>query len=335
MSTAPAVLDDPAPARPAVIEARDEQLHEAGEGLHWQESFYFNWYDTKTAASGLTRIGFRAHQGLADAVLLTERDGKLQTVYGNTEIRYSGTPAAENLAAGRLTYQMIKPLSQWRLTLAPDDKDDTTVDLTWTAYTPPFDFHGETSFDYTPTNVAAAHFEQAGTVTGRIRANGTEYTIDGCGHRDKSWGVRDWAKIEGWDWISAQFGPELAINATQVLTDGKHSPAGFVWHGGSNHAIRTLEVRHDFGAPHVTRRTLVRATCADGLQIELIATPHTQFPLYRKGLMIQESPSHFTAQVAGKSYSGLGIVEHTWHASRWQLLRKLPGLLAVKRKARS
>lgn len=317
-----------------MIEARDEQIHPAGDGLHWQESFYFNWSDTKTAASGLTRIGFRPHEGLADAVLLTERDGRLQTVHGNTEIAFSGQPAAQNLAAGRLTFRMVEPLSQWRLTLASSDKDDTTVDLMWTAYTPPFEFHDQAAFDYAPSSVATAHFEQAGKVTGRIRANGAEYTIDGWGHRDKSWGVRDWARIEGWDWISAQFGPELAINATQVLTDGKHAPSGFVWHGGSHHAIGRLEVRHEFGAPHVTRRTVVHAICADGLEVRLDAWPHTQFPLYRKGLMIQESPSSFTAQVAGKSYDGLGIVEHTWQATRWGLLRKLPGLIAVKRKAR-
>jgi hypothetical protein len=58
--------------------------------------------------------------------------------------------------------------------------------------------------------MTGAHFEQSGRVTGWTRfgiERGAErHEIDALGQRDKSWGVRDWARLEGWNWLAGHPG---------------------------------------------------------------------------------------------------------------------------------
>ncbi len=313
-----------------MIGPEDEQLHHVGPDAHphSQESYYFNWADQRHDLFGLTRIGFRYQQRRIDALVLVICNGRPAYIYPGVSLRQRG-PWSEHSAAsirgGRLRYHMEKPLASWRISLSKSALDDSAMDLRWRCVSPPFDYssHGQL-----PANVAAAHFEQVGSVQGWLRMRGREMPIEGSGQRDKSWGVRDWAQIEGWNWISAQLGPELAFNAWEGWLAGKRHVNGFVWRDGDNHAIQQLSIRYRWAdRPHVPAAVELRLTDSSGARTVIEAEALGHFPLVKKGLWIQETHMRFETTGGQRRHSGLGVVEHAWRAGKLGSLLRAPDLL--------
>ncbi len=330
-----------------MISALDEQLHSPSTDPSWQESYYFNWADADGRYFGLARIGFNPASGTADGLLITVVDGRLEYVY--PAVGVSVTPgeltarAERGLAVDNLCFTMREPLTRWNVTLT----GRTSVDLTWTALAAPHDYHPndghpDTTHDQpgdvvteTATRTADAHhFEQVGTVTGLIRVGGREHRIDALGQRDKSWGVRDWAAISGWEWITGQFGPDLAFNATLSLVHDSGEPTGFVMRDGVNRALTSVQIDYEWDStrnvPRSARLNLVDET---GEHYEIRATALAQVPMIKGNLFLQETHARFETRVGGVDRVGVGVVEHAWHADRRATLRRLPDLLPVLGKA--
>ena len=220
-----------------VIAAADEELHAPAAAAHWQESYYFNWVDVGGDALGFARLGYRFAERQADAVVITMRGGRRELVYGAVDQPIVGDPlalrCADGLTVGRLTFRCDEPLRQWRITLSGRNE----IDLTWTALAPAFDFgHNGTEV------IAQRHFEHPGAVAGRSVIRGRHQQISGFGTRDKSWGPRDWGNIAGWDWISAQFGADLAFTVTQTTADSQPVQSGFVSRNGRSRGVASFNL---------------------------------------------------------------------------------------------
>jgi hypothetical protein len=302
-----------------MIVAADEQLHEPGADEHWQESYYFNWADREGRSFGLARWGINPASGKIDGVLLTMRDGQPEFIYPAVGLdmgEHEHPPAEYGLRAKGLSFTMREPLARWHIGLAGRD----TVDLTWTAFHDAHDYHdglkalGAADEDLA---LAPAHFEQCGEVRGEVCLAGKAYEIEGLGHRDKSWGARDWNGITGWEWLSAQFGPDLAFNATVWYPPGAEEtiPGGFVTRDGENRALVATGVDYEWTRlKHVPRSATIAFTDDQGESYTVRATALAQFPLFKKGLFIQETHARFELELDGETRTGLGVLEHAWHA---------------------
>ncbi|MGB8403193.1 MAG: hypothetical protein WCE30_03840 [Mycobacterium sp.] len=307
------------------IVASDEELHLSGTEPHWQESYYFNWVDLDGNALGFARIGYRFAARQADAVVITMRDGHRELVYGAVNQRIEGDPMAlrsvDGLTVGLLTFRLDEPLRRWHIELAGNDE----ISLTWSASAPAFDFgHNGTEV------IAHRHFEHPGMVTGWSRIGGRDRQINGFGTRDKSWGPRDWANIEGWDWISAQFGEDLAFTATQSTTAGALTQSGFVSCGGRCRAIESFELRYVSSGEHSARDAEMSIHDEDGITYSIVARGRAQVPLFKSGLMLNETHAVFEAVLdGGQRLTGAGVIEHTWHVGTRGLFTQLPALLPV------
>lgn len=314
-----------------MITAVDEALHAPGADPAWQESYYFNWADPEGRHFGLTRIGFNPLAGRVDGLLLTVRDGRLEYVYPGIGLPYD--PArpqrpGRGLRAGSLAFTMREPLQRWNIRL--DGRN--SVDLNWTASSTPHDFHDgpNTYGEAGPGSAAAMHFEQAGTVTGSIRVHGSEYQIDALGQRDKSWGARDWSGISGWDWITGHFGPDLAFNATLSLVGRSGAATGFVHRNGVNVPLADAQVDYEWTrTPHVPGAARLLLADVDGGHYDIRATALAQVPLVKNGLFLQETHTRFETTLDGVRRTGVGVMEHAWHAGRRGSLRRLNDLAPV------
>ena len=122
-----------------MVDADDEFMHDPGPHRDWQESFFFSWFDARSDAMGLARIGYRPSDHTADALLYTMRNGGVEGGYARLNTRYTGTPDPSRLSVGALEFHMCEPMSKWRLLLRGRD----AVDLTWTALHAPYDFRAE------------------------------------------------------------------------------------------------------------------------------------------------------------------------------------------------
>ncbi len=269
-----------------MITSADEDLHAPGDSPHWQESFYFNWTSPDGRDFGFTRLGFNPATGKADAVLILLRDGVPEVVYAKVgqavRAHADGSGVATGLSVAGLTFTMKDALDTWRIQLS----GRTEVDLTWSAFTPAFDFH--TSFPG-DAELAQAHFEQSGRVTGIVRVGGSERTVDGLGQRDKSWGVRDWNGLVGWDWLVGQFGPDLAFNATRTDVGGELASCGYVFHHGAPDAVLDMSVDYGWRTQHQPDTAVITVRCASGETFTIHARRvGGRCPLVKKGLFIEE-----------------------------------------------
>jgi hypothetical protein len=309
-----------------MVDANDEFMHDPGPHRDWQESFFFSWFDSGSDATGLARIGYRPSNHTADALLYTMRNGRVEGGYARLNTRYTGTPDPSRLSVGALEFHMSEPMSKWRLLLR--DRDE--VDLTWTALHAPFDFRAEAPH-YLPPGIADVHMEQSGRVTGTVKMSGATYEIDGLGQRDKSWGVREWRTIEGWNWIPILCGPDFTMNCTQLINGGRAYPCGYIFHDGANHAVTQLTLDYGWTGLHMPRTSRIAVTDVSGLRLEIHGGATAQSCVYRKGLVIQESASRFETTIDGQRRTGVGLTEHAWHGGPLGLLRVLPRLRPAMR----
>lgn len=318
-----------------MISPGDEALHPAGDIPHWQESFYFNWSDPDSGVFGLARIGYRFGDHRADGLVLSIRGGRPEFCYPAVNVPRAGRWEDQNpekgFRVGRLTFEILEPLSRFRIRLGGAHR----MDLRWEATTPALDFGDEQgSFR---SEMAAEHFEQAGRVEGWTEFRGHRCEISGTGQRDKSWGPRDWGSLEGWDWVSGQFDDGTAFNATRVQgPDGAVIPAGFVHHGGTTLHLTDVAIHYSWGRrpqlPESARLVLADST---GGEWHLSATALGRCPLARSGAWLEETRSRFELErgPAGVSVSGTGhgVIEHVWRPSRLGLVRLLPELWPLVR----
>jgi hypothetical protein len=304
-----------------MVDVNDEFMHEPGPHPDWQESFFFSWFDAESDAVGLARIGYRPSNHTADAILYTMRNGRVEGGYARLHVRYTGTPQPDHLKVGALEFQMVEPMSKWRLLL----RGRHEVDLTWTALHAPFDYHAEAPPGaYLPSGIADTHMEQSGWVTGRVRINGSTYPIDGLGQRDKSWGVRLWSSIERWDWNTVLLSPDFTMNCTHLFDGDLAYPTGYIFHDGACHAVAQLTVDHEWSGHQVPCASRMVVTDVSGLQLEIRGRVIAQSCLWKRGLVIQESATRFETVVDGRPFTGLGLTEHAWHAGLVGSLRVLP-----------
>ncbi len=285
------------------IEPRDERLHTPGSGKAWQESYYFNWSDPAQDLFGLARIGLRPNERRADGIVLTIRAGRAEFLYPGVGLKLPGWSTldpARGLRCGALSFTMEEPLRRYRLTLEGRNE----MDLVFEACNDAYDYHPDSP-------VAARHFEQFGRVRGYTCFHGDSRSIDGFGERDKSWGERDWARVEGWNWLTAQFGDDLAFNVFDILDRERPQLGGFVFRNGRNHTVRDYTVEWTPGRrAHVPAGARIHIEDDDGGVLDVVASVSGRFPLYRGRAWIEEAKAEFRAVFEGKERVGHGVLEH-------------------------
>lgn len=75
------------------------------------------------------------------------------------------------------------------------------LDLRFEGLHPPFSWHDNP--DGCPDWVAVDRYEQSGRTSGRLVLRGREVEFTGVGHRDHSWGTRNWNYLQHWKWMNA------------------------------------------------------------------------------------------------------------------------------------
>jgi len=310
-----------------MITAQDEACHICdSRELHWRESHYFMFYDEAHDLAGFTTMGFQPNEGQCDAGLLLFRRGRLAYLYPKRDVPFAGS--WDHWTVGDLRYELVEPLQSWRITL--NDKR-AQADLTFHGVSPVYDYRD--NVDTLPASVATAHYEQAGRVRGTVTIKGQPIQVDAVGHRDHSWGVRDWAGPANWKWITALFddgagGLRFALNAWEVLLQGgERTVNGFVFDGQTNHGLAPatrFELEYE-GDGRTPRRVALHLVTDDELEYRVTGAPRALFPLAKHDTIINEQMSEFVLEGAGGDACGYGVIETLWQSrgtlesARWLL----------------
>jgi hypothetical protein len=90
---------------------------------------------------------------------------------------------------------------------------------------------------------AKGHYEQLIGGRGTIRVGLQEWSVDGFGLRDHSWGPRYWQAPWYYRWLTANFGEGFGFMGSRIARkDGVGTRGGFVWDGDALHLCNDFEI---------------------------------------------------------------------------------------------
>lgn len=152
------------------------------------------------------------------------------------------------------------------------------LDLQFEAFHPPYaygrDARGCMAY------VADDRIEQSGTARGTLTIGDRRMAFDTTGHRDHSWGTRDWGVFQHYKWVHAQAGPEVAVHFWEVQSLGRTELRGYVFKQGRLSVVTDVQVGYEYeGALNPTSFSAV-VKDADGRTTTLTAQVVSRFQLY-------------------------------------------------------
>ncbi len=230
------------------ISEKDEYMHDFEKVFgkfprYHNESWYFNFIDRPNRVFFVTRLSLHMDKNKSRILCLLVVDGKNNTYFN--EIPLEKLPNKWEFDK-KIKYYCIKPMEQWKLVFE-DQKFKLDVDMKGrfpifnsADAEDPEEFikkYGEELLKV----VAQEHYEQPMIATGtlELKKKGKVYemrNISGYGHRDHSYGIRHWVRIDNWNWVAAQFEDETFIIVRSELL-GKIMQFGTIFTKGKENAI--------------------------------------------------------------------------------------------------
>ncbi len=240
------------------LDPRDEYTHTPESAGNYNESMYFNAFDSVRGLGLWVRIGNRPNEGHAEMTCCVYLpDGRVGFMYNRPKI--SGNAAMD---AGGMKFEVVEPFKLLRVfyegeLLMMDDphamadpssafkrypKRQASIALEFEGVSP---MHGGeiVNRDGSPIEldpehaVYRGHTEQNMAVRGRVTVDDKDYEIQGPGYRDKSWGPRHWQNFFWYKWLPVTFDRDFGVllsikgrkstaNAISgnVLKDGAYEP---------------------------------------------------------------------------------------------------------------
>ena len=180
----------------------------------------------------------------------------------------SGTDFDDCQVAG-LHLRQPEPLTTAELSYVGDG---VRIDVTMRALHEPFSWHDNR--DGCADWIATDRYEQSVSTRGAIAVAGRTVQFDGMGHRDHSWGPRDWRPMQHWKWMNAATADgSTSLHAFVIFALGDRLVNGYVNRAGAVSPLTAIDVRTELDLSTMLHRR-VHAVCTDheGGQITLDAT---------------------------------------------------------------
>jgi hypothetical protein len=182
--------------------AVDEQVHRVDPAVwSWNESWYFSWIDLEGGPAGFFRLGLIPNQGRAMLWCYLHRDDEWLGV-DESRLRFEDFDLTDGFSYDRwglrFAWRPATPAATFefegiaRTVTGPEAGALTPVSIQLEA-TPTTDRFGTgTGADLGSEAYPASRFEQSLAVAGAVTASGPARPVRAAGHRDRSWGPRNW-----------------------------------------------------------------------------------------------------------------------------------------------
>ena len=142
-----------------------------------------------------------------------------------------GSIQGDDLDDFRVDGMHIRQPEVLRTTELTFKSDENTWDYSYRAVHEAFDY--ERNANGCPKMVAENRYEQAGLASGQVTFDKRTVSYsEVLGHRDHSWGVRDWQSIMHWKFWMAQTGEDEAVNYFLSWAHGRAFDNGFIYRDG-------------------------------------------------------------------------------------------------------
>lgn len=322
---------------------KDEFFHPVGEDTSWSESYYFYYFDPERKIGGITRMGFRAHDGWKDYMhIVYLEDRRIVFCYDRVDM----PKGDEDLTVGALSLERTSPFKKWKISFDGKGQDladgrilitpkrdrpegwktlsDVQMDIEFEATHDPLYMFGEAG--------KRGHFEQPGAYTGHITVAGERREFSGFGLRDKSWGPRPWtdpnktsetpAPLLGsgaasglfTQWVTSVINENLGFAMTfNRGGDGHIHCGGFLYKDGAYHQMEWGKIESEFESEDSVVHTANRfhAKFENGHEIkargEIINLGPSKIPMPTGATLVNSGLTRFTLETGE---TGLGSSEY-------------------------
>ena len=216
----------------------------------WNDSMFVFSRDTATGLSTWARIAQQPNDGATSTFVCVLMPDGTRFRFFDLGTFQPGHRAPDRWLGDGLEFQNEGDRIRIRYSAPQCD-----LDLTWTGFHPPVDFHKIMArFSEELGEINAEHVEQGGEVTGRVRVGDQELDLSGMGYRDHSWGHRSTGSMLAHRWMIGTVGPALSWSGVSILMDG-------------GRLVKTGFVVRDGDLTPVTDMDITVATKEDGMSI--------------------------------------------------------------------
>ncbi len=288
----------------------------------WRESYYFNMTDNASGISIITTIGQLPNKRRTSGFVLILRGGKavmLRPVvafrrpeFGEFRVRLKGLEYRVDGAGWRLLFSSKR----------------CEFDIWFTPINRIFPYIGDEA-DRRFSRLGSQHYEQFGTFKGNLALGGERIHIGPClGHRDHSWGVRDWSVVDQYRLVCCAFSERFAINLWEGQIGNEGFLKGYVFDGDKNMPIALSNAgavsRQGGREPE---RMMLDIVDEQGRRYKVRCRTLASVAFPPRGSIIYEAISEMDCD----GMKGWGLVEHLHHEGNplhraraaWSLLRML------------
>ena len=155
--------------------------------------------------------------------------------------------------------------------------DRVKLDFTFEGSHPPYAYSANARG--CPPYCANDRIEQSGRARGVLEFDGKRIEFDTTGHRDHSWGVRDWQAFQNYRWFQGQAGPDVSVHFWHLNALGVTSLLGYVFKDGLMAEVTDVTYDLQFGEGFKQKRLVAELTDEAGRKTSVIADFYAHAPL--------------------------------------------------------
>ena len=257
----------------------DEELHQPGPELLWNESFYFDFAAPDGSIGGYVRLGLYPNWERAWYWACVVRPGRPALLVADNAVPLPASGGTDvRTASIAATQEIARPFGSARVGLdaaaavlqepaaAYGDLDSApqvrlVLDLEWITA------GGVYPYKDLP------RYEIPCQVSGTVSIDGAQTAIRASGERDHSWGERDWWQIS-WLWTSGRLADETAFHGMQANIGFPIGwPSFAVSPGRELRHLSGFSAHTDFGTDDFPRQSRLRLPGAPLTAIPLAFAP--------------------------------------------------------------
>jgi hypothetical protein len=288
---------------------------------NWRESYYFNVTDKKNQLSLITTIGILPNKKRSEGFVIILHKGKiaLTKLLISRDIKWHET---DRFSLKKLSFK-IEGID-WRLGYS---SKNCTFNI---LFQPLNEYHNypKNSGDF--TSLFSEHIEQAGWFQGILSLNGKKMKFGPTyGHRDHSWGIRDWSSIDSYWLFSCSFGNNQAFNLWKGSSQRKPFHAGYFFDSKENLNIVSSKIRSQLvNDKEDPKGCLVLFTDEKGDKHKAQCNVICSVPIPLKGCIVYET----IARIKLDNTVGYGLLERHVHDAN--PLHKIKALNTIRKRKR-
>lgn len=194
-----------------------------------------------------------------------------------------------------------------------------TIDFAFDGFHPPYAYSANA--EGCPAYCADDRIEQSGRAKGTLTIGDRVIEFDTTGHRDHSWGSRDWVAFQNYRWFEGQAGTDCSVHFWHLHALGSTKLIGYVFKDGLMAELTDIDFTWQHDADF--KQTNLDATLTDeaGRSTSLSVDFFAHYPLIpHPDLVLMEGAGKAT--IDGRD--GVGWMEVAWPTAYLDHIRSIP-----------